>query len=59
MANLELKEYAAKKGVKHWQIAEKFGVVDSTFCRWMRHELTKEKASMFRKYVDEIAEGQR
>lgn len=53
--NLELKLYAASKGVKLWQVAEKFGVIDVTFSRWMRKEFEKEKADKFRQFVDEIA----
>lgn len=55
MNNKELREYAAGKKVKLWQVAEKFGVSDVTFSKKLRHELSKEDAERFKVYVDEIA----
>lgn len=53
--NVELKLYAASKGVRMWQVAEKFGVSEVTMSRWMRKEFDEEKAKDFRKHVDELA----
>lgn len=55
MNNKKLREYAAGKKVKLWQVAEKFGVSDVAFSKKLRHELSKEDAEQFKKYVDEIA----
>ena len=33
MNNRELKLYAASKGVRLWQVAEKFGITDAAFSR--------------------------
>lgn len=55
MNNRELKLYAASKGVRLWQVAEKFGVSDVAFSKKLRHELSKEDAEQFKVYVDEIA----
>jgi hypothetical protein len=54
--NNELKCYAANKGVRLWQVAEKFGITDATFSRKLRKEFSKEDADKFKKYVDEIAD---
>lgn len=56
MANDVLRIYAAGKGVRLWQVADKFGITDSYFSKKMRKELSKQDAERFRKYVDEIAE---
>lgn len=56
MVNDDLRIYAAGKGVRLWQVADKFGITDSYFSRKMRKEFTKQDAERFRKYVDEIAE---
>ncbi len=56
--NMKLKFYAASKGVRLWQVAEKFGVTDITMSRWMRKEFEKEKADRFKQYVDEIANNE-
>jgi hypothetical protein len=55
MNNRELKLYAMSKGVRLWQVADKFGVTDVTFSKKLRHELSKEDAEQFKVYVDEIA----
>ena len=57
-ANMELRLYAMGKGVRMWQIAEKFGISEAYFCKKMRNELEQEEADKFRKFVDEIAEGE-
>lgn len=56
MANEDLKLYAAAKGVKLWQVAERFGLLDSNFSRLLRKEFTAEQAAKFKNYVDNIAE---
>lgn len=55
MINRELKLYAASKGVRLWQVAEKFGITDAAFSRKLRKEFSTEDAEQFKKYVDEIA----
>ena len=55
MNNRELKLYAASKGVRLWQVAEKFGITDAAFSRKLRKEFSKEDAEQFKVYVDEIA----
>ena len=55
MNNRELKLYAASKGVRLWQVAEKFGIADSNFSRFLRKPLSEENAKKFKSYVDEIA----
>ena len=56
MANDGLRIYAAGKGVRLWQVADRFGITDSYFSKKMRKELSKQDAERFRKYVDKIAE---
>ncbi|MCR5835508.1 MAG: hypothetical protein K6G88_03250 [Lachnospiraceae bacterium] len=55
MKNRELKLYAASKGVRLWQVAEKFGITDAAFSRKLRKEFSREDAEQFKKYVDEIS----
>lgn len=57
-ANLDLREYSNKKSVPQWKIAKFFGVVDTTFCKWMREEFSEEKKDQYRKIVDSIAESE-
>ena len=39
MTNQELRACAKSNHVKQWQIAERIGVSEGGFSRWMRHEL--------------------
>ena len=41
MNNRELKLYAASKGVRLWQVAEKFGITDAAFSRSTIVEILK------------------
>ena len=54
-SNDKLRVYATSKGVRLWQVAEKFGITDATFSRKLRKEFSKEDAEQFKVYVDEIA----
>lgn len=54
-SNNELKYYAQCRGVRLWQVAEKFGVTDASFSRKLRKKFSKEDAEKFKLYVDEIA----
>lgn len=58
-ANETIRETAKKHGVKHCEIAEKFGVKANTFSRWMCQEFTPEKRKMALKYIYEIAKEKR
>ena len=55
-ANQDLHEYAQKKSVCLWEVAEKFGVTNSYFSVLMRKEFSAEDKTKFMKFVDEIAE---
>lgn len=39
MKNADIRNAAAKAGVKLWQVADKMGITDSTFSRKLRKEL--------------------
>lgn len=54
-ANADLRAYSDAKGVPQYRITKQFGVVDTTFCRWMREEFSKEKKAKYREIVDSIA----
>lgn len=56
MRNLDIREYAKKKNVKLWQIAEKLGYAyDTAFSKALRHELPEEKKAGIFKIIDELA----
>lgn len=55
MENIDVKIYAIKKGVKHWEIADKLGIYDSNFSRMLRKELSTEQKERIKGIIDEIA----
>ena len=47
-ANHDIRQEAAKAGVKLWEVAEAYGCVDTTFSRKLRRELPQaEKEKIF------------
>lgn len=54
-ANADLRAYSDVKGIPQYRIAKKFGVADTTFCKWMREEFSEEKKAKYREIVDSIA----
>lgn len=54
-ANEDLRAYSDKRKIPQWQIAEGFGISDTTLCKWMRRELAEEKKAKYREIVDSIA----
>ena len=55
MANEAIREKAKKSGVRLWEVAEKIGVADSTFCRKMRRELPEARQQLILRAIDELA----
>ena len=55
MANEAIREKAKKSGVRLWEVAEKIGVADSTFCRQMRRELPEARQQLILRAIDELA----
>lgn len=54
-ANNRLRQAAAKKNVPLWMVAQKFGITDSHFSRWLRVEFDRDRMKQALQYVDEIA----
>ncbi len=61
MENARIRQAASANKVKLWQVAEAMGVAESTFHRYMRHELPEKKQeeiiAMIRKVAVEREQG--
>lgn len=55
VCNNDIRNAAAAKGVKLWQIAEGMGLSESAFCRKMRRELPAEQKSKALKIIDDLS----
>ncbi len=43
VCNIAIREAAKAAGVKHWEVAECYGLSEDRFCRLLRHELPAEE----------------
>ena len=55
MKNITIRNYANKKNVRLWQIADAEGITDFTFSRRLRHEFSKEETARLKGVIDQIA----
>lgn len=53
--NLLIRQYAAKKKVKLWEVAAKLGIFDTTFTRKLRFELPEDEQKKMLAIIDQIA----
>lgn len=59
MKNMDIREYAKKKGVKLWEIASELHINDGNFSRKLRQELTNEIKQRIFLIIDQISESDR
>ncbi len=59
MKNIDIREYAKKKGVKLWQIASALHINDGNFSRKLRQELPNEMKQKIFQIIDQISESNR
>ncbi len=58
MHNKDIREYAKRKNVKLWRIANKLGVNDGNFSRKLRRELQEETKQQIFEIIDNLARDQ-
>lgn len=56
--NVLVREIAAKRGVKLWQIAYALGISDATFSRKIRQEFSAEEREKILGLIEKIAEAE-
>ena len=56
MNNKAIREYAAQKGVRLWQIAARLGINDGNFSRKLRQELPQEEKVKILAIIDRLAQ---
>ena len=54
-ANIEIKTKAKQKGVCLWEVADRLGLIDSSFSRKLRKELPLDEKQRIFTIIDEIA----
>ncbi len=43
LRNEQIRTAMHRSGVRQWEVAEKLGISEFTYCRWLRTELPKDK----------------
>ena len=56
MKNIDIREYAKKKGVKLWQIADNLGLADFNFSRKLRKELPQEEKEKIFSIIERLSQ---
>ncbi|MBQ7828337.1 MAG: hypothetical protein IJ386_08745 [Clostridia bacterium] len=57
MKNIDIRKKLEETGVKHWELAEAFGVHPSTLCAKLRRELPEDEKARLCEIIDRLAEG--
>ena len=55
MRKTEIRHEIAAAGLRHWQVAEKFGLNDGNFSRKLRHELSDEEKAKIRAIIADLS----
>lgn len=55
MQNMEIRELMRKRRIRHYEIAEKLGINETTFCRWLRKEFTPERKQQVIAAIESIS----
>lgn len=55
MKNLDIREIAAKKNIKLWQIADVLGINDGNFSRKLRKELPEAEKEKIRAIIADLS----
>lgn len=53
-ANQQIREIMKSNSVLMWWVADRLGISENSFCRWMRHELPEDVRAKVLKAIDEI-----
>lgn len=54
MHNEIIRQYAKKKGVKLWQIADELNMSDANFSRMLRHQFSEDMTTKIIQIIDKI-----
>ena len=54
VANKEIRDLIAQKGIPYWQVASACGISNSTFSVWLRFEFSEERKAMVIEAINSI-----
>lgn len=56
MRNSEIRNLISHSGFKYWEIAEAVGIADTTFTKWLRHDLSPDREQLIRNAISTLQE---
>ena len=54
MKNNDIRQMIRVLRLHHYEVAERIGISETTFCVWLRSELTEERRSRVMKAIEEL-----
>jgi hypothetical protein len=54
MENKEIKDAIKTAGIKQWEVADRYGLGETTFCRMLRKEVSTEKKERIMAIIKEF-----
>ena len=58
VTNVDIKEMIKEAGLYQYQVAKEVGISEPQFIRWLRYDLSKEKAERILKAIDKLKGGE-
>ena len=55
MKNNDIRQMIRVLRLHHYEVAERIGISETTFCVWLRSELTEERRSRVMKAIEELS----
>jgi hypothetical protein len=59
MENKDLRGEFRIVNVKQWEVAEKIGISEMTFVKWLRRELPEDKKKLVREAISKILDSRK
>lgn len=54
MQNEAIRKSISDSGLKYWEVADAIGIADTTFARWLRHELPDDKQKQILSAIEQL-----
>ena len=55
MSNLDIRNKIRECRLRHYEVAAQIGISETTFCVWLRHELTDERKKRVLEAIDQLS----
>lgn len=56
MSNVDIRNKIRERRLRHYEVAEKIGISETTLCVWLRHELTDERKKRVLEAIEQLNE---